>query len=390
MDYKKDDTVTGEVVDILARLTGTEEKKYPEAKSPEDKEAEEKAAKDKEAKDKAAGLEEEEDEDEDEDGESSDIKKTEDKKPLTNDTSKGESDHYKTIKKLIDKGVIDDFPIQLSEDEDDVLNISEFTDMSEEQFNEIIDLHKTEKQNEIKEKYLSKEGLKEHQIKVFEILKNGGDFSEISDTPREAVQMPFEDFDPNVKQHSINVLFYKFMNQQGLSEEDARDLIKKRDQQGTLTDEAQKSVTGYHSAFNEYLDQKLADKQKEKLEKQSREQDNKKALTKALKEAGLKESVYKKVADTYVKKNSDGESSLISKLREILEEPEKYHSLIAHLADPKAYEEINKTQMSNTTAKSIQRLVTGSGKKGNRQMVKNQEPAKTEYESFADMFNQKA
>jgi hypothetical protein len=156
-----------------------------------------------------------------------------------------------------------------------------------------------------------------------------------------------------------------------------------------LTDEAQKSVTGYHSAFNEYLDEKLADKQKEKLEKQSREQDNKKALTKALKEAGLKESVYKKVADTYVKKNSDGESSLISKLREILEEPDKYHSLIAHLADPKAYEEINKTQMSNTTAKSIQRLVTGSGKKGNRQTVKSQEAPKTEYESFADMFNQK-
>jgi hypothetical protein len=381
MDYKKDDTVTGEVVDILARLTGTEEK-APESKGPEEKLTEEE---EEEAKSKAADLEEEEEEDE----AAAVSKKNEEKKASTNEAPKSETDHYKTIKKLIDKGVIDDFPIQLSEDEDDVLNISEFTDMSEEQFNEIIDLHKTEKQNEIKEKYLSKEGLKDHQIKVFEILKNGGDFSEISDTPREAVQMPFEDFDPSVKQHSINVLFYKFMNQQGLSEEDARDLIKKRDQQGTLTDEAQKSVTGYHSAFNEYLDEKLADKQKEKLEKQSREQDNKKALTKALKEAGLKESVYKKVADTYVKKNSDGESSLISKLREILEEPDKYHSLIAHLADPKAYEEINKTQMSNTTAKSIQRLVTGSGKKGNRQTVKSQEAPKTEYESFADMFNQK-
>ena len=366
---KKEKEISGEVVNLMDILTGVTEIKEEEVPTAEEE------VEEVEEEEIAPTVEEEE------------IVPPAKKDKKVEPKSTVETDSYKTIKRLIDAGIIEDFPIQLSDDEEDVTNISDFTSMDDEQFNEIIELHKEGKIKDLQDNYLPKDGLKPHQIKVIEILKNGGDFTDIGENAKDAVTMPFEDYDSNNKQQAVNVLFEKYMRQQGLTEEDATDIIRKRDKAGTLYEEAQKTVDQYQSAFNKYLDDKLEVKKKDKLSKESLDNDNKKALKKALKDSGLKESVYNKVAEEYGRKDSSGEPALIAKLKEILSDPEKNHSVITHLIDPKTFEDIYKIKNSNSYVKSIQRLATGAGKQGNRQTVKSQVTQDIKYESFADMFN---
>ena len=373
---KKENEISGEVVNLMDILTGVTEIKEEEETPTVEEESEESEESEEEEEEIVPTVEEEE------------IAPPAKKDKKAEPKSTVETDSYKTIKRLIDAGIIEDFPIQLSDDEADVTNISDFTSMDDEQFNEIIELHKEGKIKDLQDNYLPKDGLKPHQIKVIEILKNGGDFTDIGENAKDAVTMPFEGYDSNNKQQAVNVLFEKYMKQQGLTQEDATDIIKKRDKAGTLYEEAQKTVDQYQGAFNTYLDDKLEAKKKDKLSKDSLEADNKKAFMKALKDSGLKESAYKKVADEYGRKDSSGESALIAKLKEILSDPEKNHSVITHLIDPKSFEDIYKIKNSNSVAKTIQRLATGAGKQGNRQTVKPQVTQEIKYDSFAEMFNQ--
>ena len=85
---------------------------------------------------------------------------------------------------------------------------------------------------------------------------------------------------------------------------------------------------------------KMLEKQKKEKEfKDLNFKENKKSLTAKLKEAGLKESVYKKVASQYGKKNDNGDYALIDKVREALDNPDDNHELILHLADKKLFNE---------------------------------------------------
>ena len=105
-----------------------------------------------------------------------------------------ETESFKTAKRLIDLGLLDDFPVQVSEEDEEGTLISQFTSMSEENLKEIVDLHKQEGKNNISTNFIPKEGLREHELKVIEILKNGGDLSQIAETEKEAFQRPFERF----------------------------------------------------------------------------------------------------------------------------------------------------------------------------------------------------
>ena len=77
-----------------------------------------------------------------------------------------ETNAFKTAQQLIKLGVLEDFVIQTSEEDENGTSISEFKTMTDENLEEIIKIHQQEKTNEISSNYISKEGLKEHQLKV--------------------------------------------------------------------------------------------------------------------------------------------------------------------------------------------------------------------------------
>lgn len=281
-----------------------------------------------------------------------------------------ETEAYKVAKRMLDNGMLDDFSIQTSEDDQEGTPISEFKQMSEEDLKEIIAIHKQESADKIKSEYIPKEGLKEHQLKVIEILKNGGDLSQIAETPDRAFERPFEGYDMEDQKAQIDVVYTDLTSGKGLNHEKAVELIKIGVQKGTIADDAQEVFDNYRKAHANYIDEMLEKQKKDKEFKDLNFKENKKALTEKLKESGLKEAAYKKVASEYGKKNENGDYALMDKLREVLDNPEKNHELILHLADPSLFNEIFKIKASQETQRTIVRLNNKQASQGNRQSQK--------------------
>lgn len=283
-----------------------------------------------------------------------------------------ETDAFKTAKQLISLGVLEDFTIQISDEDENGTLISEFTGMTEENLEEIVKIYNQDKKEDIKSNYIPKKGLKEHQLKVIEILKNGGDLSQIAESEDEAFKRPFEDFDMDDKQRQVDVYYTDLVHGKGLDHDSAIVLIDKEVKNGKIKETSQAIFDSYRTAHSKYIDKILEEKRKDKEYKDLNFKENKKTLVAKLKEAGLKESVYKKVASEYSKKNKNGEYTLVDKLKEALSKPEDNHELILHLADKSIFNETFKIKASNETQRTIVRLASKSASKGNRQVVKTQ------------------
>lgn len=343
-ETKVDDKTT---VESEEAKKAAEAKAAAEAKSTEEIKAEEEA-KEKEAAEAAAKAEE--------------AKQTV--------TPGEETEAFKKAKQLIELGFIEDFAIQTSEEDENGTLISEFVGMTDENLEEIIKIHKQDKANEISSKYLPKGDLKEHQLKVFEILSNGGDLSQIAETPEKALERPFEGFDMEDQQRQIDVRYTDLVHGKGLDHDSAITIIDKEVKSGKIKESSQAIFTAYREAHTKYIDGILEEQKKEKEFKDLNFKENKKALTAKLKESGLKESVYKKVATEYARKNENGEHALIDKLKEALNNPEENHELILHLTDKKLFNEVFKIKASHETQKVIRRLASGAEAKGNKQASK--------------------
>ena len=281
-----------------------------------------------------------------------------------------ETEAFKTAQRLLSLGLLEDFTIQTSEEDTDGTPISEFKGMTDDNLEEIIKIHKQEKEKEISSKYLPKGDLKDHQLKVFEILSNGGDLSQIAESPEKALERPFENVDMDSQQGQVDVLYTDLVYSKGLDHESAITIIDKEVKSGKLKDKAQGIFDKYRDAHSKYIDDILEKQKKDKEFKDLNFRENKKALTAKLKESGLKESVYKKVASEYGKKNDNGDYALIDKLREALDNPDENHELILHLADKKLFNETFKIKASQETQKTIVRLASGASSKGNKQSTR--------------------
>ena len=282
-----------------------------------------------------------------------------------------ETEAFKTAKKLIELGVLEDFTIQVS-DEDEGTAISAFKDMTDDNLEEIMKIHKQEKENNISSNYIAKEGLKEHQLKVIEILQNGGDLSQIAESNEKAFERPFEGFDLEEQQRQVDVFYTDLTSGKSLDHDSAIVLINKEIKNGTLKETATKIFDLYRGAHSKYIDEKLEEQKKNKEFKDLNFKENKKALTAKLKEAGFKESVCKKVTLEYSKKNENGEYVLVDKLKEILSNPEENYELILHLTDKKLFNDTFKIKASQEAQKTIVRLASGVSAKGNRKSTRTQ------------------
>ena len=283
-----------------------------------------------------------------------------------------ETESYNTAKRLIELGLLEDFVVQVSEEDEEGTSILDFKSMTEDNLQEILKIHKQEKENNISSNYIPKEGLKEHQLKVIEILKNGGDLSQIAETEEKAFERPFEGFDLEDQQRQIDILYTDLVSGKSLDHDSARVLIEKEISKGTLKDTATKIFDLYRDAHTKYIDEKLEEQRKKKEFKELNFKENKKALTAKLKAAGFKEGVYKKISAEYAKKNSLGEYSLLDKVKEILENPEENYEVIMHIADKNLFNESFKIKASQETQKTIVRLASSSASKGNKKSLNKQ------------------
>ncbi|MFT6125922.1 MAG: hypothetical protein ACJAVA_000364 [Flavobacteriaceae bacterium] len=300
-----------------------------------------------------------------------------------------ETDAFKTAKRLISLGVLKDFAIQVSDEDENGTLISELTDMSDEDLEEIVKIHNQENEKEISEKFLPKGDLKEHQLKVFEILSKGGDLSQIAETPEKALERPFEGFDMDDQKKQIDVRYTDLVHGKNLDHESAITIIEKEVKSGKIEDTSKKIFDNYREAHSSYIDDILEQQKKDKEFKDLNFKENKKLLTSKLKESGYGEAVYKKVAAEYSKKNENGDYTLVDTLREALNNPEENYDLILHLTDKNLFNKAHEIKSSNETQKKIYKLARGTEVKGNKKIQKvEQEVNETPWGKYAEAYNE--
>ena len=187
------------------------------------------------------------------------------------------SSAYDTALRLISLGILKDFEISVGEEDEGTL-ISEFKNMTEDNLKEILEFQDQDKKDDISSNYISKEGLEEHELKVIEILKNGGDLSKIAETEEQAFSRPFEGFDMEDEKRQIDVLYTDFVHEKGIKKDTAIKIIQELRKEGKLEKEAKEVFDAYRKTASEYIDSILEQQKKDKNFKETNFKENKKTL----------------------------------------------------------------------------------------------------------------
>lgn len=286
--------------------------------------------------------------------------KAEEKEPTTTETEievKKPTGVLDKVKLLIENGVLEDTRVSTSDDEEDEgVLLSEFSDITDEQLEDIKALQKEKKDKELQDKYISKDGLNDNHLKIVEFLKNGGDLKEVFEQPEQAFQTPYENLDLTDVKIQQAVALRDYINNKGLSREDAMDLVSKKqanfELDSLVTSIVEKDITEH----NERISNMAQTQEQKRKEREETIKSTRKALTSTFKENKIKDNVTKKVVDSVTNFSQKGNSLIEETFKELLKNPEKHYLTLLHVADPEAFNELHKIQESKKVTNSVLRL----------------------------------
>lgn len=242
--------------------------------------------------------------------------------------------HYsKLAQKLIEKG--DWLDAEIENPDGTKIMLSELKDLDEDQYLEILENQKSFKDEEIKEKYTSVEGLDDHKKRLINIIKEGGDLTEIFQDPN-AIHRPFEEVDLDDENTCANIVYRQHLAN-GLDQKEANELTRLAQKDFTL-DEKAKKIVGYHQSV---YDRQLVEAEASLKENKVREQEELKvyrnSLSKSYKDQGIQDNQVKKLIDLATRENKEGVLEVDSLYEKMMENPETAQELIYFLADKDNY-----------------------------------------------------
>ena len=242
--------------------------------------------------------------------------------------------HYsKLAQKLIEKG--DWLDAEIENPDGTKVMLSELKDLDEDQYLEILENQKSFKDEEIKEKYTSVEGLDDHKKRLINIIKEGGDLTQIFQD-QNAIQRPFEGIDLDDENTCANIVYRQHLAN-GLDEKEATELTKLAQKDFTL-DEKAKKIVGYHqSSYDKHLEDTEASLKESKVKEQEELKSYRNSLSKSYKDQGIQDNQVKKLIDLATKENKDGVLEVDSLYEKMMENPETAQELIYFLADKDNY-----------------------------------------------------
>lgn len=271
---------------------------------------------------------------------------------------------------LIELGIIDDVRIATSEDDKEGTLLSEFTDLNENQLKQIIEKQQEKKDQQIQENFISKEGVSEDNLRIINILKEGGDINEIFSSPQQ-MQRPFQDLDIDDEKVQKQIILHHFIHNAGHSQKEALVLLKQKEEDFELDTYSKKIVDGYNKKYDEFLDQKEAQVKQQATERKQKISETRKSLSKVLKDSKIKDSISRKIIDGVTKPTSNNRFQIHEVLDKILESPEENHEILLHLLDPKSFQELYKIKQKSKEVNTVFKLIDSLPKDKAKKIEKN-------------------
>lgn len=261
------------------------------------------------------------------------------------------------VRKNIEKGHFEDVLISNGEEE---VKLSEMEDLTEEEYYEILEDQKALKEEDIKEKYVSVDGLTEEKKLILDIVKNGGDLKTIFQSEQE-LQKPFDEalgWDLDNEKHLEAIVYQNYLNL-GHSEQRAA-LLLNADKKELVLDTKAKEIVDFHQEnFKNKLEAINSELLKEKQEEQSRIKDFRSALSKKYKEEQIPDALIKRMVDSATIETDNG-FAIDDLYEQAMQNPEQAAELIFFLTDRKKFLEKagfkSKVEANTETLRTIKRI----------------------------------
>lgn len=256
--------------------------------------------------------------------------KVKEKKPAANNTEVGS--FTSVVKKLLASG---DWKDAIIEKDGVDTKLSEMEDLDPETFLGVWEEQKKANKEEADKNNIEISGLDENNIRLINIIKSGGDLKEIFKDENQLTR-PFENSDLEDLQTQQNIVFQQFLRQ-GISKEDATDLVIKATKDLSVATKA-KDITvfyqkGYDDNLKEIEKQVIADRIKE----QEDIKEYKKTLSSLYKEDGTGDTVAKPLIEAATKYDKSGNLHIDTVYENIMKDPKQAKDLIFFMLEKEKF-----------------------------------------------------
>lgn len=234
------------------------------------------------------------------------------------------------VKERLESGEWEDVVVEIDGEEK---KLSELSDLDKDTFKDIEKTILDEKQAIFDTKYVDVDGLSETQVKLINIIKNGDldKAKELFEKP-EALQEPFQGYDPENDAHNEQVLSWYYQNR-GDSPDEAKLLIEQAKKDLTIDKKAEKIVEFQKKAFKDKLEQTNKALLDAKLAEEAEIKEYRKSLSASLKEEGLGETAIRKFVDSATKKDKAGSFEIDTIYESLMKDPKQAKDLIYFMLD---------------------------------------------------------
>lgn len=262
------------------------------------------------------------------------------------------TDYSKRLKALIQDELIENFAINYG---DKQVYLDEIEDLTEDGYKQIIEGWKSEKDKEIKEKYLSVDGLDETTKKLIEIKKAGGDITEVireNVTAIQNLQMLKDNMhDDRVWVHIVG----ENLKDKGISLPTIQAEIKTLIEAGKLEERATE-LLDLQLNFQASEIEKVRQAELNRLNQEKEDLKNlRKNLTSFYKDNKIPENLYKVFVDNSTKLDADKISNTDKLYFEAQKDPERFAEITMFLNNR---EEFKKWITSKETLKAKLSVIT--------------------------------
>lgn len=294
------------------------------------------------------------------------------------------------LKDYISAGFLEDVSILMGEGEEAKETfLSELEDVDEDTYNAILVQYKEAKDKEIKEKYISREGLDERTEKYIELKKAGGDISKLIETEIQYVN-PLSQFNLEDESHQ-EALVRQSLQAQGLKPRVIEAQIQELKEEMSLDLEAKKIAKTINDEFDAFVDNKKQEQLAAIEAEKAEQKEFRKNMGIALKSLIPDENISKLILDNTTKKGEYGLTNTDQLFFDAQKDPEKFAEVALLLNNREAFiKTLTAKAELKSTKKTVSTLLTINP--STVKAVKKETPPKTEgdavFEKLTSQFKQ--
>lgn len=297
-----------------------------------------------------------------------DIKKG-DTPSATTDTPQPKGSIYTDlIKEYIEDGDWQDGAIEIEDENGETIqvNLLDLVDVTPEQFKQIKAGQKALKEEELKSKYISKEGIDPFTEKIIELKKAGGDTRELFQMQAELVN-PLDSLDLDDERVHEYLVRQKLSINPDLDQDDIDNKIAKMKANFVLDTEAKRIIDEVNHNFGLTIEQRKKEHQ-EAVEKIVEDQKTfKKTMTQTFKDLKLNDNLVKNLVENTAKFDEYGLTNVDKAFFEAKKNPELFAKIAYLILDEKGFNEFQGVKIKNEVVKDTVKTIFKISPKSTKQ-----------------------